>query len=227
MGNAVAFNQIFTLHVKSLGPAASEELAKAAHEMESKILREQTARRGIEPYHIDVVDGDRGKPFEAVRPDGRIDILFDYRSEIVAACFEELRARSPVVSGAYRDSHFAQLDGKGLPPLTVPSADQIKSVSTIVVTNPLPYSRKLEVGLTEGGSPFVKQVEPHIFESAMKAVRSEFGAVAKIKFTFVDLEGAYVPVAALAARRLVKGGARLPKRATEALRYPAILIDQV
>jgi len=226
MANAQAFNQAFRIHVKSIGPAASQELARAARSGETTILRDQTVRRGIIPGHTEAVDGQRGRPFESVKPDGQIVAVFDYRAEIVAACFEELRARSPVVSGDFRDSHFCQLDGQGLPPLTVPTAQQVKAVTMITVTNPLPYARKLEVGLTEGGAPFVKQVDPHIFESAAVAVKREFAGVARIKFSYVDLEGAYVPVAARAARRAVLGGARVAKRATQAIRYPAIFIDQ-
>lgn len=224
MANAAAFNQAFRVHVQSIGPAASQALAKAAREVETNILRDQTARRGIVPGHIEAVDGVWGKPFEQVRPDGRILAVFDYRAEIVAACFEELRARSPVVSGEYRDNHFCQLDGKGLPPLTVPTAEQVKAVKMITVTNPMPYARKLEVGLTENGEPFVKQVDPHIVESAAVAVRREFAGVARINFNYVDLEGAYVLVKdniAYGRRTSFKD-----RKAGRTIRYPAIFIDQ-
>lgn len=221
--DARAFNQAFTLHVRSIGPESAKALARVAREGETAILTEQGSRRGVTPGTLEVVDGVKDRPFEEVRPGGIIFVGFDYRREVVAACFEELRARSPVVSGEYRDSHFAMLDGIGLPPLTVPSAEATKFAKRIVITNPLPYARKLEVGVTEGGSPFAKQVDPHIFESAARAVRRDFGEVVTIWFSFVDLENAYQlhgDTAAHGRRTTFRD-----RKARQALRYPAIFIE--
>lgn len=218
------FSQQISVFVDALGPQASVALAQAGHETESQILVEQTARRDVAPGVAEAVDGVQGKPFEQVRPDGVIFMAFDYRAEIVKMCFDELRARSPVVSGAYRDAHFAMLDGTGLGALEVPTAAQVKDVSRIDLTNPLPYSRKLEVGVTEGGSPFVKQVDPHIFESAAEAVANEFDGLAKIYFDYVELEGAYVTKVSLAAGRSHRLGDRKASAKSRSIRYPAIVI---
>lgn len=214
------FTQDVTVFVTSLGPDASKALAQQARETKETIVREQTARRGIAPGVQSAVDGRLGENYEQVKPDGAIVQVYDYRPEIVAACFEELRARSPtgpVEGGHYRDEHFAMLDGRGLSPLTVPKAADLANVSRVTVTNPMPYSRKLEVGVTKSGRSFVANVDPHIFESAMTHVRREFSAVAKITFGFVDLSGAYT---------LRQAGGRRGRGIGSSIRYPAIFIDR-
>lgn len=206
-----AFEREFTVFVNALNQEASKAVAAAARNGVAQIVGEQAARRGINPGIVSAVDGDRNKKFEDVRPDGQIIVLFDYLPEIVTAIFEELRARSPIgpsEGGHYRNEHFAQLDGIGLQPLTVPTAEQAAKATRITVTNPMPYARKLEVGTTRDGGSFVVQVNPHIYESAMAVVRREFSGVAKISFNYVDLQGAYVS----------KG---------KAIRYPAIHIDRI
>lgn len=224
MGSAQAFVKEFRLHTDKLNKAAAEQLARMAREGEARIISDQRARKGIDPGHIEAVDGVQGRPFEEVKPGGMIVANFDYRSEIVAACFDELKARSPVVSGEYIKNHFCIIDGKGLPPLTVPTAAQVAAADRIYVTNPMHYARRLEVGLTEDGQPFVKQVDPHIFEAATEAVADVYGKSAYIWFTYIDLENAYVlkfdNARELRRRRKAYGN----HRAGSAVQYPAILI---
>jgi hypothetical protein len=210
-GSDVAFEKEFTVFVNALNKEASKAVAQAARDGQKEITGEQQTRRGVAPGVISAVDGDQSKKFEDVRPDGQIILLFNYGPEIVKAAFEELVARSPIgpaEGGHYRDEHFVQLDGTGLAPMTVPTAEQLAKVSRIVITNPMPYARKLEVGVTQSGGPFVKDVNPHIFESVMQIIRREFNAAAKISFNYVDLASAYVS----------KAGT---------MRYPAIIIERI
>jgi hypothetical protein len=208
------FRESLTIYQKSLGAAASAQLAALGHETKERIEREQGVRRGIKPTTTTAVDQNLNKRFEDVKPDGMIVMTFDYREEIVAFAFQELRARSPLgpdAGGHYRDSQFVMLDGTGLPALAVPKGEQLRNVKQVIITNPVPYSRKLEVGKTKDGRSFARSVDPHIFEGAMRATRREFsGAGVKISFNYVDLSGAY------ALRGGGKGGS---------VRYPAIIID--
>jgi hypothetical protein len=205
-----AFQQDFILFRKALDAEASRAVAQAARDGERDIKADQATRRGIAPGVVSAVDGVQGRAYEAVKPNGVIVELFDYRAEIVYACFQELVARSPIgpeEGGHYRNEHFAMLDGAGLQPMTVATAQQLANVARITITNTMPYARKLEVGVTKDGSPFVHSGEPHIYESAMQPVRREFGGVAKISFGYADLANAYVG----------KHGQ---------MRYPAIFIDR-
>lgn len=210
-----AFQQDFILFRRALDAEASRVVAQAAREGERDIKADQASRRGVAPGVVSAVDGVQGRSYESVKPDGVIALLFDYRAEIVAALFSELVARSPIgpeEGGHYRNEHFAMLDGTGLTPLSVPSAEQLAGVSRVTLTNTMPYARKLEVGVTKDGSPFILHGEPHIFQSAMAPVQREFSGVAKFSFGFVDLTNAPT----------VRGSSG--KRAL--LRYPAIHIDR-
>jgi hypothetical protein len=207
----MAFEKEFTVFVDALNKDASLKIAQAAREGQREITGQQTGRRGLAPGVISAVDGDQGKKFEQVRPDGQIVLLFSYLPEIIYAGFQELVARSPIgpaEGGHYRDEHFVQLDGAGLAPMTVPTAEQVAKVTRATLTNPMPYSRKLEVGITRDGSPFVEDVEPHIYESVAAILRREWSGAAKITFGYVDLAGAHVS----------KG---------KAVRYPCIHIDRL
>jgi hypothetical protein len=215
-----AFEREFSVFVGALNKDASQRIAQAARTGRAEIVDENKARRGIAPTVISAVDGDQAKRFEDVKPSGQIVLLFDYRAEIVKALFDELKARSPVSSGAYRDSHFVQLDGAGLDPLTVPTTEQIKNTTRITVTNPVHYAQRLEAGKRADGTPFVRQVAPHIFESAMKAVRSEFSGVAKFTFGTISLAGGWTRV------KGDKSGRR-DRSSGSTIVYPAIHIDRI
>lgn len=232
-----SFRESMTLYVKHLNAAAAAALAREAHKLQDRIVSQQKAREGVMPGVVTAVDGKRGAPFEDVKPDGVIWMGFDYRAEAAKAAFEELNARSPEVTGKYKASHFALIDGAALPPQTPPDALMVMDVKEIVITNPLPYARRLEVGLDKSGRPFVKQVSPHIFESAAIALRRRYGSVAKIEFSYVDLANAWTGTNALRhyrERRIYgrNGSVRLGRRGDRDLksramvRYPAIIITR-
>lgn len=107
----------------------------------------------------------------------------DADPEVLAWIASELIARSPVVSGAYRDAHALYADGEFLM-----SADEVSEDSEIVeadeysFTNTVPYSRKIEFGKTKAGRDFVIQVHPHIYERVAEEARGRFGNVADILY---------------------------------------------
>lgn len=214
------FRETFDVYVKRLDEEAAKSIARAAHEGRIRIIGEQRGRRGVAPTETDYVDGRRDAPFETVKPDGIIAELFDYRAEVVKALLDELRARSPVgpeEGGHYRDEHFVMLDGRGLPPLTVPSPETLRNVRVITVANPMPYARKLEVR-----PGFAKQVDSHIYESAMRAVRADYGKIARFKFALISLSGAYK------LHRDHPGKSRMASRSHRAgaeITYPSVMIE--
>lgn len=224
-----AFDRTIQLFVDDVGALGAETLREAAQKERDKVIAEQTSRRGIRPLTHIAVDGVIVEDFSTVKATSTVFEYWDYRAEIVAACFEELRARSPSgPTGHYKDRHFAILDGEALGPLIVPSPESLENISRIIVTNPQPYSRRLEIGKTEAGNSFVKTVDPHIFESAARVVRAEFGTVAAISFNYVGL-GSESSGASMADIRAVKTGAKsrgAVKRASRSVRFPAIFIDK-
>lgn len=218
-----AFAKEFDVFVSALSADASKKVAAAARAGAIEIPARQRSRRGDAPGVTSAVDGDLNKSFEAVRPDGKIVLLFDYRAEIVHACLQELVARAPVLTGTYRRSFTVLLDGEGLPPMTVPSPEQLKTVQQIVVVNPLPYAMRLETGVTKSGRAFVRQTEPHIVEGAMQPVRREFSAVAKISYRVIDLNNAYERKSNFASRLKRHRHRGIGSK----IQYPAIVIDRL
>jgi hypothetical protein len=59
----------------------------------------------------------------------------------------------------------------------------------VVISNPVPYARKIEIGKTRSGRPFVIQVPPRIYERAAMALRSKYRNVASIRFTYMASAG--------------------------------------
>ena len=145
------------------------------------------------------VDGVPNAPLETVDPDGgsiiaEWDILVDGLLRWIA---EQLVARSPVVSGAYRRGHTLYVDGTEVPigGDIRPSAD----AEEYVFLNPVPYARKIEVGKTKAGRAFVIQVPNHIYERTAKDARARFGNQAKIRISVRSRRPA--PIASSTTRR--------------------------
>lgn len=222
----MAFDVDIRVFVSELGPEAAKMLAEAGQEEKDTVETEQQGRRGIRPVTYIAIDGVPAIDFSSVKPESVIFEYWDYRAEIIKAAFDELQARSPMLSGNYRNSFYAILDGKALGYLEVPDAQTLENVKRIEITNNVIYARRLEVGVTESGESFAKQVDPHIVESAAKPLAEEFGSMVRITFNFIDLEGAPTSGLGWRAIRARKLGGK-KQSGGKAIRYPAIIIEQV
>jgi hypothetical protein len=169
------------------------------------------------------VDGRQGASEETVKGNGVI--FYQYpRIEVVAQyALEMLIKYSPVLSGAYRNAH------------TIYAGD-----GEIVITNPLPYSRKIEIGHMKMRVPGSSQV----YEQAVSATNRRYGNIAKALFTWRGIVGGAAVNPALAGqtvlqRTIVRGengrflsGTRTVRisggahNASE-VRFPALLIREL
>lgn len=96
--------------------------------------------------------------------------------EIVEFALQTLREKSPVASGLYRDSHMAFVNGR------VVSGDlQWKPGDTIHISNPVPYSRKIEAGRMRMSVP------PHVYEQSQQVVAGRFGNQVAVRFVFMPV----------------------------------------
>ena len=212
--------------VQSLGPEAAALLAQAGEETKVEVETDQAARRGITPLTSIAVDGVLVDDFTTVKPESVVFEYWGYRREMIAAAYAELKARAPVLTGEYRDHFYAIADERAFDHLEVPTAHAIKDAARITITNDRPYSRRLEVGKTEGGEDFIKHADPHIIESVAKLLQNEFGTLVKISFGFVELAGGYHAKQSWTNMRQRKlGGSK--QKAAKPMRYPSIFIDQV
>jgi hypothetical protein len=127
------------------------------------------------------VDGVLGAPESAVK-DGGV-IVYDYgRLDVVAEfALDVLRQLSPVDSGDYVRSHRILLNGVTVGNPNNPASQSLaswKPGDRITISNPLPYTRKIEIG-RKG-----YRAHAHVYEKAAQIVASRYGNVAKVFFTY-------------------------------------------
>lgn len=132
-------------------------------------------------------------------------IVYNYRyiSDLIQLALDELRKASPVQSGDYVSSHTLFVNGQAVDalPKTITADDQI------MIANPVPYARKIEVGKTESGRPFVIQVAPRVYQRVFDILKAQSRGRAKITYGFVDLAG-YSLKQTRARRRFTSAGIR-------------------
>jgi hypothetical protein len=191
---------------------AKQAFIATARAEEARVIREQTARAGIAPGLIRIVDGVRNGQYENVRENGVIILQWKYLREIAAVTMARLKARAPEVSGEYKRSLKLFVGD-------AEAAEVSAFAQRITVVATAPYSRRLEVGKDAQGGPFVVQVSPHIVAETAQFLARDYAGVAQIKFTYEDVEGP-----AAASRRASTGSRRGDRQRDVALRYPAIRI---
>jgi hypothetical protein len=103
--------------------------------------------------------------------------------EVVQFALKTLRERSPVGSstdphpGLYRDSHMIFIDGHN-----VTDAKNWKPGQQINISNPVPYSRIIELGNGKLRVPL------HVYEETVPLVQARYGNQANIQFTFMPVQ---------------------------------------
>jgi hypothetical protein len=117
------------------------------------------------------VDGVPGAVEEAVKIGGVIRYNYNRLDEVVRFAMDTLFDLSPVLSGEYRMRH--QLFVGGVQAANLQSWD---GSSDIIITNTLPYSRKIEMSTMTMRVPGTDRV----YEEAASVVARRFGNVAKV-----------------------------------------------
>lgn len=139
----------------------------------------------------------------------------DADPDVLAWIARELRARSPFVSGGYRDGHTLYADGEPLMPAADVSEDsRLPEAREFSFTNTVPYARKIEFGKTQSGRDFVVQVPNRIYERLAEAARERFRGAAEISFEMR---------AVIAETQTPQRRARRPHNVS-GVRYPSIVV---
>lgn len=124
---------------------------------------------------VRTVDGKVNAPETAVKADGRIEYRYHRMNEVVQAAMELLFDLSPVLSGEYRNNHQIFTGGAA-----VTNLSQWDGKSEIVITNTMPYARKIELGKMK-----MRVAETdHVYQQAEFLLRRKFGNQARIKFIY-------------------------------------------
>ncbi len=128
-----------------------------------------------------VVDGRPGRE-ESVSAFGRIDYFYPRLEAVAQAAMELLFKNSPVDSGDYRLAHTLFLNG-----VSVSNLKNWSRGNEISISNPLPYSRKIEVGAMTMRVPGTD----HVYERTARALNRQFSQVARVRFTFRGVVGGF------------------------------------
>lgn len=218
-------------------PKAAERNAKAflirtARTGHQRIMADAKGE-GLAPTFEAYANSPGNKNLETVILPGPIVYNYRYLSDVIQVALDELRKMSPVQSGDYVRSHTLYINGTptDVTPKTLKAGDQV------YIANPVPYSRRIEVGKTKSGRAFVMQVEPRIYERVAKRVLiPRYRNQAKITFGYVTLSGAHTVKGGLSshygtgAKAGPRGGGTMRKRRQKVgsvVQSPAIFITSL
>ena len=138
---------------------------------------------GRVPRHKTVVDGRTEAPLETVKADGgRIVFEFEILVDVLIFIAQTLYAKSPVLTGRYRESHQLYADGV----LVTSGAQLAPAADRYTFLNPLPYSRKIEAGKMKLRVPG----SSHVYEQTRQIATRRFGNVAAVRFIYQTVAGA-------------------------------------
>jgi hypothetical protein len=195
----------------ALSPQARQKvIARVAREKLGEAQQQNLRVLGRVPDHETIVNGRRGVPLETAHPDrGEIVFKFELVSQVVAWIYVQLVQRSPRGpaggAGTFREQHVILADGVQVLP-----SEALPAAAEIVIINTTPYARKIEIGTTKSGRPFVISAEPRLYDAVSHEAAARFSNVARISYTFRPLQGG--------AKIRARGGGKRD------MRYPAIII---
>jgi hypothetical protein len=112
----------------------------------------------------------------------KIVFKFYYMEEVCAFALQTLRDRSPVGSsgdphpGLYRDSHMLFIDGHN-----VPDAKNWQPGQQIDISNPVPYSRIIELGNAKLRAPL------HVYEDSAPIIAARYGNSVNVQFVYMPV----------------------------------------
>lgn len=219
----------------TLSPAAlSKVLAGAARRIRNDLIERGEAAPTFQTF----VDGREGAPEETVHPDGAILYRFTSIGEAALFCLSFCIARSPSDSGAYRNAWVVAVNGR---PWTGDLND-IPAGAEVMVVNPMPYARKIDVGAMR------MRVPPGIIEAARQAGRRAFPSL-DFEREFVTIPASIGGPAGVEVPWILRGHAHLAQvqrsgraraarqgrtfraprsdtRAGQQLNYPALIITR-
>lgn len=158
-------------------------LLRVARQGHARIMADATARAGYPPQWQAYANRPGNADLRSVILPGPIVYHYRYFSEIAEVALTALQRLSPVRSGLYAKSHTIYVNGA-----PVGRAPRMLT-EEIVISNPVPYARKLEIGKTKSGRAFVIQVPNRIYERVASALRSRYGKVAKVRFAYIKIAG--------------------------------------
>lgn len=170
MATFATFDQEIRMATEGISPeAVNRALADFAL---AQLHKAQASGSASKSYRLYVNDRPATSEYEVEAP-GPILYLFSMWAEIIDYAISELKRRSPVRSGRFRDSFIVVVNGD-----IVPSGRTIDATAEVIVTNFQPYIRKAEAGLL-GTKRFA------IFDGTKRALTRRFGNEGRSSFGYL------------------------------------------
>lgn len=142
------------------------------------------------PMYTRYVDGTQGAAEETVKPEGRISYFFEYLTDVIPEAIKFLRANSPVLTGAYRDSFYVAVGNRRILAQDFDTR-LILGETTVYIYNSVPYSRKVDVQLV-GYKPLHFSDGYHIFANCSQMLMSKYGNTISVQRIYdVSFPGKY------------------------------------
>jgi hypothetical protein len=209
---------------KSAHEDARKKLVSVARAGHAKIMADQQSRSGFLPDFDAYANTPGNRNLDSVVLPGPIVYRYRYFREVVQVALDELRKASPVRSGDYVRSHTLFVNGAAVQ--TLPT--RLSAGDRVMIANPVPYARRIEIGKTKSGRNFVIQVPNRIYERVAKnKLIPKFGRVAKITFQYVELASAHTVKGHLASHYGIGGGKMRKRRQVvgSKAQAPAIMFE--
>jgi hypothetical protein len=179
-----AFRRTITVEwPKQWNAAGKEVLLREARKMHAEIMNDARRQSGYFPQWEAYANRPGNRNLESVILPGPIVYLYRYATEVVENAITVLQRISPVRSGLYAKSHTIYVDGHEV------ARAPTDITREVVISNPVPYARKIEIGKTRSGRPFVIQVPNRIYERTARALQQKYRNVATVKFTYMAIAG--------------------------------------
>jgi len=179
-----AFRRVVTVSWPAhMEKGAKEHLLRVARNGHARIMADATRVAGYPPQWEAYANRPGNANLESVILPGPIVYRYRYFNTIAEVALTALQRLSPVRSGLYAKSHTIYVNG-------APVARAPRTMTQeIMISNPVPYARKLEIGKTKSGRAFLVQVPNRIYERVARALQSRYRNVANITFTYARIAG--------------------------------------
>lgn len=130
---------------------------------------------GRVPPHETFVDGRAEAPLESVK--STIVFEFELLDDVFTWIRDQLVKHSPKLTGEYAKSHVFLADG-----VEVVAGESVPAAREYVFINTVPYSRKIERGLSN-------QAPDGVYQVVAVLASKRFGNIARVRFTYRTLFG--------------------------------------
>src|SRR4029077_20704325 len=142
--------------------------------------------KGLNPYWEAYANREGNSNLESVVVPGPIVYNYRYLSDLIQTALDLLRKESPAgPSLKYRNGHEVYVNNQPVGynvPKTIRPGDQI------MIANPVPYARRLEIGRAQHGArPFLISVPNRIYYRVNEMLQAQAKGRAKVRMIYVDL----------------------------------------